>query len=151
MEALTRELEGRALELIAQVDERGGAVAAIEAGWIQGEIEAAAFRHQQEVESGERVIVGVNRYTESGDQEVELQRIDPAAERRQLERTARVRAGRDAAEAARALDAVRAAARDATVNLLAADARGARVSCTVGEICDTLREEFGTQDGRAAR
>ena len=100
-------------------------MAAIEAGWVQGEIEAAAFRHQQEVESGERVIVGVNRYTEAGDQEVELQRIDPAAERRQLERTRaygpsgtlRRRPGRSTA--------VRAAARDASVESAAADARGA--------------------------
>jgi methylmalonyl-CoA mutase N-terminal domain/subunit len=151
LEALTGELEERALELIEQVDDRGGAVAAIEVGWVQGEIEAAAFRHQQEVESGERVIVGVNRYTDAGDQEVELQRIDPAAERRQLERTARVRAERDAAAAARALEAVRAAARDATVNLLPPMREALRASCTIGEICNALRDEFGTYDSRIAR
>ena len=150
LEALTGELEERALELIEQIDDRGGAVAAIEAGWVQGEIEAAAFRHQQEVESGERVIVGVNRYTDAGDQEVELQRIDPAAERRQLERTERVRAGRDAAAAAGALEAVRAAARDATVNLLPPMREALRTSCTIGEICDALRDEFGTYDSRIA-
>jgi methylmalonyl-CoA mutase, N-terminal domain len=151
LEALTGELEERALELIEQVDERGGAVAAIEAGWIQSEIEASAFRHQQEVEAGERVIVGVNRYTDAGDQEVELQRIDPAAERRQLERTARVRAERDATAATQALEAVRVAARDTSVNLLPPMREALRVSCTIGEICNALREEFGTYDGRNAR
>jgi methylmalonyl-CoA mutase N-terminal domain/subunit len=146
VEALTAELEERALELIERIDELGGAVAAIEAGWVQGEIEASAFRYQQEVESGERLIVGVNSYTEASDERVELHRLDPAAERRQVERTARVRAERDAGEASRALDAVRAAARDATVNLLPPMRDALRVPCTVGEICNVLRDEFGTYD-----
>jgi methylmalonyl-CoA mutase N-terminal domain/subunit len=149
VEALTAELEARALELIERIDELGGAVAAVEAGWIQGEIEEAAFRHQREVESGERVIVGVNRYTSSSDARVELQQIDQVAVRRQLERTARVRAERDAARASAALEGVRAAARDAAVNLLPPMRTALRAHCTVGEICDILRGEFGTQDGRA--
>ena len=99
VEALTDELEARARELIARVDELGGAVAAVEQGFVQGEIEEAAFRYSQEVESGERVIVGVNRYEEAEPEPIELHRIDPEAERRQLERTARVRAERDAGEA----------------------------------------------------
>jgi methylmalonyl-CoA mutase N-terminal domain/subunit len=97
------------------------------------------------------VIVGVNRYTDAGDQAVELQRIDPAAERRQLERTARLRAERDAAAAAQALEEVRVAARDASVNLLPPMREALRASCTIGEICNALREEFGTYDGRNAR
>src|ERR671929_91231 len=102
IEALTDELEARAWELIERVDELGGAVEAVEQGFVQSEIDQAAFRHQQEVEAGERVIVGVNRFTEGDEEPIELHRIDPAAERRQLERTARLRAERDvlAADAA---------------------------------------------------
>ena len=107
IEALTDELEERARELIARIDELGGAVAAVEAGFIQREIEEAAFRWNQQVESGERVIVGVNAFTDADEQHVELLRIDPQGERRQLERTARVRAERNAEEAAAALAEVR--------------------------------------------
>src|SRR5436309_5911690 len=107
IEALTDELEARAWELIERVDELGGAVAAIERGFVQDEIEGAAFRYQQQVESGERVIVGVNRFVEDAAEKVELQRIDPEAERRQHERTARVRAERNADAATGALAEVR--------------------------------------------
>ena len=96
IEALTAEIEERALELIDRIEELGGAVAAVEQGFVQHEIEEAAFRYAQEVESGERVIVGVNAFTEDESAEVELQRIDPEIERRQFARTARVRAERDA-------------------------------------------------------
>ena len=98
------------------------------------------------------MIVGVNRYTESGDDAVELYRLDPDAERRQLERTARVRAERNAEEASRALDggARRGARREREP--AAADARGADAAhCTVGEICNALRAEFGEHDRRGAR
>src|SRR5204862_7322501 len=98
IEALTDELEAKAWELIERVDELGGAVAAIEQGFVQDEIEQAAFRWQREVEAGERVIVGVNRFTEGEEEQIELYRLDPAAEKRQLERTARVRAERNAEE-----------------------------------------------------
>jgi methylmalonyl-CoA mutase N-terminal domain/subunit len=145
LEELTRELEERAWELIEQVDERGGAVAAIEQGFVQGEIEDAAYRWQQQVESGERTIVGVNRFAEEEEEKVELQRIDPAAERRQLERTARVRAERSAADAEAALARVREAAAGAE-NLLPPMREALRARCTVGEICGVLREEWGTYD-----
>src|SRR5439155_18403918 len=96
IEALTDELEAKAWELIERVDELGGAVAAIERGFVQDEIEQAAFRWQREVEAGDRVIVGVNRYAEDDAEKVELHKLDAAAEQRQLERTARVRAERNA-------------------------------------------------------
>src|SRR5213078_106567 len=108
IETLTDELEERARELITRVDELGGAVAAVEQGFVQREIEDAAYEYAQQVESGERVIVGVNRYEEH--EPIELHRIDPDAERRQLERTARVRAERDAAAAEAAVARVREAA-----------------------------------------
>jgi methylmalonyl-CoA mutase, N-terminal domain len=145
IEALTEELENRAKELLAHIDELGGAVAAVEAGFVQGEIEQAAFRYQQEIESGERVLVGVNRYLEEESEPIELLRIDPEAERRQLERTARVRAERDAGEVVRTLDEVRRVARG-TENLLPPMRDALRAQATVGEICGMLREEFGTHD-----
>ncbi|HLX19417.1 MAG TPA: methylmalonyl-CoA mutase family protein [Gaiellaceae bacterium] len=150
IEALTAELEARARELIEHVDELGGAVDAIDQGFVQAEIEQAAFAWQQQVESGERVIVGVNKYMEEEPERVELQRIDPDAERRQLERTARVRAERNADDAARALDAVRETARS-DVNLLPAMREALRARCTIGEICETLREEWGMYDSMRAR
>src|SRR5204862_8258664 len=111
IEALTDELEAKAWELIEHIDELGGAIAAVEQGFVQGEIEQAAFRWQQDVESGERVIVGVNKCTEGEEEPIELHRLDSAAEPRQLERTARARAHRNAHEAARAIEGVRETAR----------------------------------------
>ena len=92
VESLTDELESIASGLIEQVDELGGAVAAIEAGWVQDQIEESAFRWQREVEQGERVIVGVNRFTTDEPEHVELHRLDPAIERAQRERTQALRA-----------------------------------------------------------
>src|SRR3954468_3524131 len=117
IEALTDELEARAWQLIERIDDLGGGVAAVEQGFVQGEIENAAFKWQQQVEGGKRVIVGVNTYVAEEEQPIELQEIDPAAEQRQLARTARVRAERNADEAAAALDRVRDAARG-TENML---------------------------------
>jgi methylmalonyl-CoA mutase N-terminal domain/subunit len=145
VEALTDELEQRARQLIERIDELGGAVAAIEAGWVQGEIEDAAYRYTSDVESGERVLVGVNRFVEDAAEDVELHRVDPEAERLQRERTAGVRAGRNAQAAAAALAAVRdVAATEA--NLLPALREALRARCTVGEICGALRDLWGTYD-----
>jgi methylmalonyl-CoA mutase N-terminal domain/subunit len=150
IEALTDELEARAWELIERVDELGGAVEAIERGFVQNEIEQSAFEWQRDIERGERVIVGVNRYREDDQQRVELLKIDPDAERRQLERTARVRAERNAAEGGRALAAVRDAAVGDS-NLLPPMREALRAYCTVGEICETLRAEWGMYDTLRSR
>jgi methylmalonyl-CoA mutase, N-terminal domain len=149
IESLTDELEERARELIARVDDVGGAVAAVEQGFVQGEIENASYRYAQEVEAGERVIVGVNRYEETGteSEEIELHRIDPEAERRQRERTSRVRAERDAVAAEESLARVREAASGAE-NLLPPLREALRVRCTIGEICNVLRDEFGMYDAQ---
>jgi methylmalonyl-CoA mutase N-terminal domain/subunit len=149
IEELTNELEQRARELIDRVDELGGAVAAIEQGFVQQEIEQAAFAYTQQVEAGERVIVGVNRYAEAESESIELHRLDPEAERRQLERTAGVRAGRNAEEAAAALERVGETARG-EANLLPPMREALRARCTVGEICNVLREEFGMYDAQRA-
>jgi methylmalonyl-CoA mutase, N-terminal domain len=150
IEALTDELEARARELIERVHEAGGAVAAVESGFVQEEIERAAFEFQQQVEARERVIVGVNAYEEESGERIELLQIDPAAERRQLERTARVRAERSAEDAAAAIAAVGKAARG-DANLLPPMREALRACCTVGEICEALREEWGMYDAVRAR
>src|SRR4051794_38106495 len=147
IESLTDELEARAWELIARIDELGGAVAAVEQGFVQNEIEASAYAWQQAVESGDRVIVGVNKYVAEQEAPIELQTIDPAAERRQLERTARVRAERNADDAAHALERVRVAA-VGDENLLFPMRDALRARCTIGEICGVLRIEWGEHDKR---
>ena len=150
VEALTDELEARAWELIARVDELGGAIDAIERGFVQDEIEQSAFAWQQEVERDERVIVGVNRYVEGSEERVELQKIDPEATRRQLERTARVRAERNADDAAAAIAEVRKTAHG-EANLLPPMREALRAHCTVGEICEALRDEWGMYDAIRSR
>jgi methylmalonyl-CoA mutase, N-terminal domain len=149
VEALTTELEERAWELIERIDELGGAVEAIEQGFVQREIEDAAFRYQQAVERGESVVVGVNKYEEHESEPIELHRLDPEAERRQLERTARVRGERDADAAKRSLEEVRRVAKGQE-NLLPPMRDALKARCTVGEICDVLRDEYGTYDAQRA-
>jgi len=149
LEALTAELEERARELLARIDELGGAVAAVEQGFVQHEIEEAAFEHERRVASGERVVVGVNRFAEGEEEEIELHRLDPESERRQVERTARVRAERDSSAAEAALEGVSETARG-TANLLVPMREALAARCTVGEICGVLREAFGTYDAQRA-
>ena len=122
---------------------------AVEHGFVQREIEDAAFRYTAQVEAGERVIVGVNRFAEGDEEPIELHSLDPEAERRQVERTRRVRAERDAAAAEAAIARVRQAARG-TDNLLLPMRDALASRCTVGEVCGALREEFGTFDASRA-
>jgi methylmalonyl-CoA mutase N-terminal domain/subunit len=149
IESLTRELEERAWELIEQIDELGGAVEAIEQGFTQHEIEEAAFEHERQVDACEKVIVGVNRFVEADEEAIELHSLDPEAEQRQVQRTQRVRAERDAAAAEGALTRLREAARGAE-NLLPAMREALAAMCTVGEICAALRDEFGAYDAHLA-
>jgi methylmalonyl-CoA mutase, N-terminal domain len=148
IEALTSELEERAQELIGRIDELGGAVAAVEQGFVQRQIEDTAFEHERRVASGGRVVVGVNRYAEGEEEEeIELHRLDPEAERRQVERTRRVRAERDPGPAETALASVREAA-TGSENLLYPMREALAVRCTVGEICGVLRDAFGSYDAQ---
>jgi methylmalonyl-CoA mutase N-terminal domain/subunit len=147
IETLTDELEAAARELIERVDEVGGAVEAIEQGFVQREIEDAAYKHTAAVESGEKVIVGVNRYQEQEAEPIELHRLDPEAERHQIERTAKVRAERNADEAAKAMAEVRRVA-ESDANLLPPMRDALRARVTVGEICNELRDVFGTYDAQ---
>jgi methylmalonyl-CoA mutase, N-terminal domain len=149
IESLTTELEERAWELIERIDELGGAVAAVEQGFQQREIEEAAYAFEQQVEAGERVVVGVNRFAEGDEEQIELHQLDPAAERRQVERTQRVRAERSAEAVEAALGRVREAARRGA-NLLVPMREALAAHATVGEVCNALRDEFGTYDAHLA-
>jgi methylmalonyl-CoA mutase, N-terminal domain len=150
IEALTDALVAQARGLIREIDERGGAVAAVEAGWVQDEIEQAAFAHHRRVQSGETVIVGVNRWVSEADEQTELLRIDPASERRQAERTQALRASRDSAAVESALAELRRAA-GTDANLLPPMREALRVLATVGEVCEVLRDSWGTYDAARAR
>ena len=142
VESLTDEIERQASEYLARLDERGGAVAAIEAGYQKAEIEHAAYELSQEIESGERVVVGVNRYRLDEEVEPELQRLDEAVLAEQVARLERLRAERDQAAVHEALaDVAKAAASDE--NLLPAMREALRRRATVGEVCDALRGVFG--------
>ena len=149
LETLTAELETQAQELIDRVDKLGGAVAAIEQGFVQAEIEASAFRYQSEIEAGERVVVGVNRFAEEEQERVEILQVDPESERRQRERTARVRAERDGEAVAAAIEEVKRVA-ESDENLLPPMREALRARATVGEICGVLRELWGTYDAQHA-
>jgi len=142
LESLTEEVEARAWEYIDKIDAMGGAVAAIEAGFMQDEIEQSAYAYAKAVEDGEKTIVGVNRFTSEGPEPVEVFPIDPELARRQAERTSRVRAQRDQAAVRAALDDVAASARG-TQNLLVPMKNALGLRATLGEVSDVLRGEFG--------
>jgi methylmalonyl-CoA mutase N-terminal domain/subunit len=145
IEALTDELAARGRDLIDEIDRLGGAVAAIESGWVQDAIEQSAFELHRRVQEGEDVIVGVNRYRSGASEPIELHRIDPGSERRQVERTQRVRAERDPTPWESAVAAVRDAAGSDT-NVLPLLREALRAGATVGELCGVLREVWGTYD-----
>jgi methylmalonyl-CoA mutase N-terminal domain/subunit len=144
LEHLTTELERQAYEYFARIDELGGVIPAIEANFFQQEIAEASFRFQQEVERGERRIVGVNCYEEDEPDPLELLRIDPAFERLQVERVREVRARRDAPKAEAAMARLRADAAKDGANLMPAIVDAARADVTMGEMCDVLRGVWGT-------
>jgi len=142
IEKFTKEIEGRAWAYVDRIDGMGGAVTAIEAGFYQDEIHEAAFRIQQGVESGERVVVGVNRFTEDDGAPPEIQRIDEAEVARQVERLRALRAERDDTAVKAALAAVEEAALG-TDNLLYPMKDALRARATLGEVSDVLRGAFG--------
>ena len=142
IEELTGQVADAARELMQRIDDMGGAVAAIEQGFYQSEIAESAFRHQQQVESGERVVVGVNRFTETVAHDVELMSINAELETAQVARLTAVRATRDQGAVDKAL-AVVADTASGTENLLDAMRVALAAYATVGEVCDTLRPIFG--------
>ncbi|MGW2461397.1 acyl-CoA mutase large subunit family protein [Streptomyces sp. NPDC001761] len=143
VERMTDEVEAAALELMGKVEDLGGAVGAIERGFQKTEIERNAYRIARETDSGERVVVGVNRFQLAEEEPYEPLRVDPAIEARQAERLAVLRAERDRRAVDAALAGVREAARgDGSLLYPLKDALKARA--TIGEVCDALREVWGT-------
>jgi len=142
IESMTTDIEEQAEALMARVADYGGAVAAIEQGFQKAEIERSAYRIAQQIDSGERKVVGVNAFVTPDDEPYEPLRVDPAIEQQQAERLAELRARRDAAEVRRRLDEVRRAAAG-TDNLLYPLREALAALATVGEACDALREVWG--------
>ncbi|MBV9263445.1 MAG: methylmalonyl-CoA mutase [Candidatus Eremiobacteraeota bacterium] len=144
VESLTNELIERAGGLIEEIDAMGGSLAAIESGWMQRRIAESAYRAQQEIERGQQVIVGVNRFAESSDGvSIPLQQIDERIEREQVARLQTFRENRDAATIESHLANIRRAA-GGSENLMPCFIDAVDAGVTLGEICDALREEFGT-------
>ena len=144
VEALTDEMEARCYEYFAKIDELGGMVEAVKRNYPQHEIADAAFSLQQEIDAGERVVVGVNRYVAEDEEPIPTLRVDPALERKQTDRLQSARARRDGAEVERTLAALRAAAGNERSNLMEPLLECARAHASEGEIVESLQQVFGS-------
>jgi len=142
VENLTDEIEARVRDYLTRIDDMGGALAAIEVGYIQREIQESAYRHQQAVEAQERVVVGVNRFQVTEDYVPNTLRVDESVREAQVERLRRLRAERDNDTVERALGALQDAA-GGDENLMPYVLRSVEAYATTGEICNTLRRVFG--------
>jgi methylmalonyl-CoA mutase N-terminal domain/subunit len=143
VEALTDEMEQRCYEYFAKIDELGGMVAAVKRNYPQREIADAAFRFQQEIDAGERIVVGVNRYVNEDEQPIPTLRIDPALEGKQIGRLQAARAKRDGAAVEGALATLREDAANEHRNLMEPLLTCARVHASEGEIIESLQQVFG--------
>jgi methylmalonyl-CoA mutase N-terminal domain/subunit len=143
VEYLTNEIEERALKYIEEIDAMGGAVAAIEKGFMQREIVESAYRFQKEVEAKNRIIVGVNEFMSGEEAPIKILQIDPEIEKTLVERLKRLKQQRDKARVEEVLGGLRRAAERENENLMPYIIRAVKEYATLGEICDTLREVFG--------
>ena len=143
VEELTNTLEAQAYEYFDQIDKLGGVIPAIKENFFQREIAEASFRYQAEVESGKRVVVGVNRYIHEDENPIPILKIDPGLEQKQIDRLAGVRARRDSSRVESRLAALSEAAAKDGVNLMPLIVDAARDYVTLGEMCDALREVWG--------
>jgi methylmalonyl-CoA mutase, N-terminal domain len=143
VEELTNRLETEAYDYFDRVAKLGGVIAAIKDNFFQREIADASFRYQAEVEREQRIVVGVNRYEVAEEQPIEILRIDPALEQKQIARVQALRARRDAAEVESALAALKRDAATEDNNLMYPIIDAARAYVTMGEMCDALREVWG--------
>jgi methylmalonyl-CoA mutase N-terminal domain/subunit len=148
VEYLTDQIEARSQEYIDQIDRMGGAVAAIEKGFIQKEIAASAYRFQQEVEKGQRIIVGQNKFQVAEEKLPDLLKVDPAVGEKQVARLKELKSTRDNSAVAQALAELKTAAQGAD-NLMYPITKAVKALATLGEICDTLREVFGEYEAPA--
>jgi len=142
IEKLTDEIESRAKEYIARIDALGGVLSGIETGYVQGEIQRAAYDYQRAIERGEQIIVGVNQFVAEKGIPIPTMRVDPEVERAQVERVRALRARRDSACANAAVAEVERRARSGE-NVMPAIAAAVDAYATVGEISDALRRVFG--------
>jgi methylmalonyl-CoA mutase N-terminal domain/subunit len=148
IENLTDAIEARAQDYIDQIDRLGGAVAAIEKGFIQKEIGASAYKFQQEIEKGERIIVGLNRFQTAEEKPKDLLKVDPEVGEKQQARIQELKNTRDNAAVSQALAELKAAAQGAD-NLMPPILKAVKALATLGEICDTLRGVFGEYEAPA--
>ncbi|WP_410764805.1 methylmalonyl-CoA mutase [Haloferax sp. DFSO60] len=142
VEALTDDIETDAFDLLDEIDERGGMLDSVKNQWVQGEIQDVAYERQREVEKGERVIVGVNKYRVDEEPKVEIQEVSEEEEQKQIDALEVRKEERDADAVEAALDDVRAVA-NSDDNLMPSIIEAVKAYATVGEICGVLREEFG--------
>jgi methylmalonyl-CoA mutase N-terminal domain/subunit len=142
IESMTDDIEAAAAELMESVEDLGGAVAAIERGFQKGEIENAAYHVAREIDDGERVVIGVNRFTIDDEEPYQPLRVDPAIEAEQAEKLARLKQRRDTAAFGRAIAALKKAAEGAD-NVLYPLQDALRADATLGEVCDALRDVWG--------
>ncbi|HKH31333.1 MAG TPA: methylmalonyl-CoA mutase family protein [Gaiellaceae bacterium] len=143
VEDLTNRLEAEAYDYFERIRKLGGVIPAIKENFFQREIAEASFRYQSEVEAKQRIVVGVNRYELEEDTSVELLRIDPALEQKQIDRVQALRARRDSAAVESALTGLKQAAARDDVNLMPLIVDASRAYVTMGEMCDGLREVWG--------
>jgi methylmalonyl-CoA mutase N-terminal domain/subunit len=144
LEDLTNRLETEAYDYFSRIEKLGGVIPAIEDNFFQREIAEASFRYQAEVEAKQRIIVGVNRYEQEDEGEIEILRIDPALEQKQIERVQGLRGRRDSAAVEAALARLKAASAREDENLMPPLIEASRAYATLGEMCDALRETWGT-------
>jgi methylmalonyl-CoA mutase N-terminal domain/subunit len=143
LEDLTNRLEQEAYDYFERIRDLGGVVEAIKQNFFQREIAEASFRFQSEVESGDRVIVGVNRFADADERELEILKIDAALEQKQIDRVQALRTRRDSAAVESALSRLKQGAGEADTNLMPAIIDASRAYVTMGEMCDALRETWG--------
>ncbi|HAB17544.1 MAG TPA: methylmalonyl-CoA mutase family protein [Verrucomicrobiota bacterium] len=142
VEAMTDRIEAEATDYLKRIDDAGGMLRAVSDGYVQREIEQAAYSYQQKVEKGERIVVGSNRFQEESNGALELPEIGPDIGERQIEKLKQVRQSRDTSQVAQALSTVRETAHGGG-NLMPPIIAAVRASATVGEIADALRQVFG--------
>ena len=138
-----------AFDILQEIDDRGGALRAIENQWVQRQIQDVAFERQQEQEAGERIIVGVNEYTVEEEDDVDIEEVDEELEAQQIERVGDLRERRDDEAVEAKLEAIREAARGEE-NLMPYLVDAVKVYATTGEVCDAMRDVFGEYQPGAA-
>jgi methylmalonyl-CoA mutase N-terminal domain/subunit len=148
IEKLTDEVEARAQDYIDQIDRMGGAVAAIEKGFIQKEIAASAYKFQKEIEKGERIIVGLNRFQTAEEKPKGLLKVDPEVGEKQKAHLQELKGARDNAAVQQALAELKTAAQGRD-NLMPFILQAVKTLASLGEVCDTLREVFGEYEAPA--